>query len=101
MNRLRRLDRREKIRYRPASIYSPDPGDASVEYYYLEVQEKIRLSIIDMRAYPNEGPREKERFLANAIAPRSRTLRALLTVILTLYRVGREPGKREANKERA
>ncbi len=41
------------------SIYGPDPGDASVEYYYLKVQEQIRLGIIDLRTYPNEGPGRK------------------------------------------
>ena len=74
-------------------MYGPDPGDASVEHTYLRVREEIQRGIAAMRAYPNEGPREKERFLANAIAPRSRTLRALLTVILALYRVGRRTGE--------
>ena len=101
MNRLRRLDRREKTRSRTASIYGPDPGDASVEYSYLKVREEIRLGIIDLRTYPNEGPREKERFLANAIAPRSRTLSTLLTAVFALYGVGREPGKRGTSKEQA
>ncbi len=101
MNRLRRLDRSKKNGPIPASIYSPDPGDPSVEYSYLKLQEQIRLGIIDLRTYPNEGPREKERFLANAAASRSRTLRVLLTVIFALYDVGRQPGEQGTSKEQA
>ena len=59
MNRLRRIDRREKIRYRPASMYGPDPGDASVEHTYLRVREEIQRGIAAMRAYPNGGPRRR------------------------------------------
>ena len=89
MNRLRRLDRRKKIRSRPASMYGQDPGDASVEHAYLKVREEIRLGVMDMRTYPNEGPREKERFLAKAIAPRSRALRILLIMVFALFGAGK------------
>ena len=99
MNRLRRLNRRQKITFRPASIYGQDPGDASVEYSYLKVQEEIRLGIMDLRTYPNEGAREKERFLAKAISPRNRTLRILLIMVFALYGVGKrnaaQPGAEE------
>ena len=76
--------------FRPASIYGQDPGDASVEYSYLKVQEEIRLGVMDLRTYPNEGPREKERFLANAIAPRNTTLRILLIMVFALFGAGKK-----------
>ena len=99
MNRLRRLDRRQKTTFRPSSIYGPDPGDASVEYACLKVQEEIRLGIMDLKTYPNEGAREKERFLANAIAPRNRTLRILLIMVFALFGAGKryaaQPGAEE------
>ena len=99
MNRLRRLDRRRKMTFRPASIYGQDPGDASVEYSYLKVREEIRLGIMDLRTYPNEGAREKERFLAKAIAPRNRTLRILLIMVFALLGAGKsdaaQPGAEE------
>ena len=101
MNRLRRLDRRKKNGFRPGSIYGQDPGDTSVEHSYLQVQEEVRRGIAAMRTYHNEGPREKERFLANAVAPRSRTLRTLLTVIFALYGVGKGPGEQGTIKEQA
>ncbi len=77
------------MRFRPDSIYGQDPGDASVEHAYLKVQEEIRLGIMDLRTYPNEGPREKERFLAKAMAPRSRTLRILLIMVFALFGAGK------------
>ena len=99
MSRLRRLNRRQKTAFRPASMYGQDPGDASVEYYYLKVQEEIRLGIMDLRAYPNEGARKKERFLAKAIAPRNRTLRILLIMVFALLGAGKsdaaQPGAEE------
>ena len=113
MNRLRKIDRREKIRYRPASMYSHDPASASAGHTHLRVREEIRQEvrkevqrgIAATKAHPNGKPGKKERLstntIANAMAPRSRTLRTLLTVILALYRAGRGTGKREASKERA
>ena len=96
IGRMRRPRRGE--RQPTESIYGPDPGDASVEYHYVEVQDKIRLGIADLRSYPNEGPREKEKFLAQALVPRrkNRGRRALLGIILTLMGVG----KNEKSKTR-
>ena len=80
------------------SIYGPDPGDASVECSYMEVRDQIRLGVMDLRSYPNEGAREKEKFLAQALVPgrKSRGRRALLGLILTLMGVG----KNEKSKTR-
>ena len=94
MNRLRRVNTRERPKPTPELPYGPDPGDASVEHAYLKVQDKIRLGIIDLKSYPNEGPREKERFLAKAIAPRSRVLRALLIIVFAVFETGMEPTRR-------
>ena len=88
ISRMRRPRRRE--RQPTESIYGPDPGDASVEYHYMEVRDQIRLGIGDLLSYPNEGPREKEKFLAQALIPgrKNRGRRALLGIILTLMGVG-------------
>ena len=94
MNRLSRVNTREGLKPTPELPYGPDPGDDSVEHTYLKVQDEIKLGIIDLRSYPNEGPREKERFLAEAIAPRSRVLRALLTIVFAVFKTGMEPTRR-------
>ncbi len=99
MNRLRRVNPRKKPEPTPDPLYGPDPGDASVEHAYLKVQDEIRLGIIDLRTYPNEGPREKEKFLAKAIAPRNRALRVLLITVFALFRAGRSPVQQRTGKE--
>ena len=99
MNRLRRVSTRKRPKPTPDPLYGPDPGDASVEHAYLKVQDEIRLGIIDLRTYPNEGPREKEHFLAKAIAPRSRALRALLVIVFAIFRAGRSPVQQRTGKE--
>ena len=99
MNKLRRINTRIRSEPTPEPLYGPDPGDASVEHAYLEVQDEIRLGIINLRTYPNEGPREKERFLAKAIAPRSRALRVLLIIVFAVFKAGTEPTRRRTRKE--
>ena len=94
MNRPRRVNARERLKSTPELPYGPDPWDASVQRAYLKMQDEIRLGIIDLRSYPNEGPREKEHFLAEAIAPRSRMLRALLTTVFAVFETGMEPTRR-------
>ena len=81
--------RRPRRKPTPVSIYGPDPGDASVEYYYGAVRENIRNNIAELRSYPNEGPREKESFLAKTMAPRSRWKRALLFLAFRMTGTGR------------
>ena len=44
-----------------------------------------------MRAYPNEGPREKERFLARAILPGRGWKQTLLALVLAAVGAGRRP----------
>ena len=94
MNRPSLVNARERLKPTPELPYGPDPGDASVEHAYLKVQEEIRLGIIDLRSYPNEGSREKERFQAEAIAPKSRVLRALLTIVLAMFETEMEQTRR-------
>ena len=92
MSKLRRLNRRRKTEEEePPSIYGPDPGDASVEHAYWELRERIRDDIRYFRQYPNEGTAQKGRFLAEAIAPERRVLRALLAIVLMASGAGRQP----------
>ena len=72
-------------------LYGTDPGDASTEYYYHKLQEEIREGITHLRAYPNEGPREKERFLAQAMLPGRRRMQPLLALVLAAMGAGRKP----------
>ena len=83
------------------SIYGPDPGEASVEHYYLRLQEEIAQGILHLRAYPNEGNIPKARCIAQAIFPHRRAMRAVLTLALAAAGAGRRPpGDRGQHRSR-
>ena len=91
MRRLLQQKRRTNAGPGEGNLYGPDPGDASVEYYYHQLQEEMREGITHLRAYPNEGPREKERFLAQAILPGRGWKQTLLALVLAAVGAGRRP----------